>query len=118
MKINELRPRTENVDLVATVTYKDAPRTFDKFGKVGTVCDTQIKDDTGEIKFTLWNEQVNQVGIGDIIHIQNGFADEFKGALKLSTGKFGKLEIVKKGDGIVKEAPEAVDDELGKMFGD
>lgn len=118
MNIKDLRPKMGDVDLVATVIYKDAPRTFDKFGKKGTVCDTQIRDATGEIKFTLWNEQVEQVGVGDKIHIQNGYADEFKGQLKLSTGKFGKMEVVSKGTGVPEEVPDAVDDEIGELFGD
>lgn len=118
MEIKDLRPKMGNVDIIATVTYKDAPRTFDKFGKTGTVCDTQIKDASGEIKFTLWNEQVEQVGVGDKIHIKNGYADEFKGNLKLSTGKFGTIDIVKKGTGVVEEVPEHNDDEIGSMFGD
>ena len=96
MNIKDLKPKMGKIDLVADVASKGEPRMFDKFGKSGKVCDAQLKDATGEIKLTLWNEQVDQVNAGDKVHITNGYADEYKGQLQVSTGKFGSLEIAGK----------------------
>ena len=41
-------------------------------------CNITIKDDSGEVKMTLWNEQVEQVDIGDKIHLKNGWCSEIE----------------------------------------
>ena len=115
MHIKDLKPKMGNIDIVADVVSKSEPRTFDKFGKSGRVCDAQIKDATGEVKLTLWNEQVDQVDVGDKVHLTNGYADEFKGNLQVSTGKFGALEIVGKGGAAPSAAPAKADSELEEL---
>ncbi len=42
--------------------------------------------------------------VGDKVHITNGYVSEFQGEKQLTTGKFGKLEVVEKGEGAVEEA--------------
>ncbi len=93
MKIKELQPRQGNVELEASVISIEPPRTFNKFGKDGRVANAKIKDDSGEVTLTLWNEQCDQVKVGDTIVIHNGWVSEYKGEPQLSTGKFGQLEI-------------------------
>jgi len=72
-------------------------REFEKFGKQGKVCNATAKDETGNIVLTLWNEDIDKVKTGDTIKIDNGWVSEWQGELQLSTGKFGKLEIVSSG---------------------
>ena len=105
MAIKDLEPRQGNVDIVAEVVEKGEIREFQKFGKTGRVCNAKIKDETGEIKLSLWNEQIDQVNVGDKVHITNGYVNEFQGEKQLTTGKFGKLEVVEKGEGTAAEAP-------------
>ena len=97
MHIKDLTPKLGKIDLVADVTEKEEPRSFNKFGKDSRVCDAKIKDATGEVKLTLWNEQIDLIKVGDKIHLTNGYADEFRGALQVSTGKFGAIEVVTDG---------------------
>ncbi|MBI2139991.1 hypothetical protein HYU14_03640 [Candidatus Woesearchaeota archaeon] len=99
MTIKDLQPRQGKVELTAEVISKAEPREFDKFGKKGKVCNAKIRDDTGEITLTLWNEQADQVNVGDIVKIGNGWVSEWQGEMQLSTGKFGNLSIVGKGTG-------------------
>jgi len=73
---------------------KEEPRTFEKFGKSGQVCNVKVKDDSGEIKLTLWNEDIEKVKVGDKIHLENGWCSEYQGEKQVSAGKFGKIEIV------------------------
>jgi len=96
MEIKDIQARQGNIDVVFTIVSKDEPRTFEKFGKSGTVCNAKGKDDSGEITLTLWNEQVGEVSIGDKVHIENGWCSEYRDERQLSTGKFGKLEVVEK----------------------
>lgn len=94
MNIAELNPGQGKVDLEAQVIAKHDERTFEKFGKQGKVCNAEIQDNSGKITLTLWNEQVDQVKVGDKVKITNGWVSEWRGEPQLSTGKFGQLEIL------------------------
>ena len=98
MEIKELKPKQGNVEIVAEVTEKGDVREFEKFGKSGRVCNAKIKDASGEIKLSLWNEQIDQVNVGDTVKVTNGYVSEWQGELQLTTGKFGNLEIVGAGE--------------------
>lgn len=95
--IKEIGPNMGKIEITLDITEKTDAKEFNKFGKAGKVCNAVGKDDTGSIKLTLWNDQVDQVNAGDKITIKNGWASEYQGELQLSTGKFGQLEVVSKG---------------------
>lgn len=105
MKINELTPKTGDIELKVTVSEIGEIREFEKGGAPGRVAKATIKDDTGECKLTLWNEQIDQVKIGAKIKITKGWADEWKGEMQISTGKFGTIEILEH-DEILKDVLE------------
>ncbi|MFH1053907.1 MAG: OB-fold nucleic acid binding domain-containing protein [Candidatus Woesearchaeota archaeon] len=105
MAIQDLQPKQGNVDIVVEVVSKEEPREFQKFGKAGRVCNAVIKDDTGEMKLTLWNEQIDKVKVGDKLQIKNGYVNEWQGEKQLTTGKFGTLEIAEKGEGTSSKKP-------------
>ncbi|MAG50803.1 DNA-binding protein [archaeon] len=94
MKISELEPRQGKVDIEAEVVSVDEPRTFNKFGKEGRVANATIKDDSGEVKLTLWNDDIDKVKAGSKIKITNGYVNEFQGEKQLTAGRLGKLEII------------------------
>jgi replication factor A1 len=58
------------------------------------VADATLKDETGIITLTLWNDQVRQVNVGDKVKIEKGYAKSFRNVLQLSTGKYGKLTVL------------------------
>ena len=97
MAIKDLQPRMGNVELTAVVSDKGAVREFNKFGKTGRVCNATLKDDTGTVSLTLWNDDVDKVEAGDKIQITNGWVGEYQGEMQLSTGKFGQLKVLEKG---------------------
>jgi len=105
MTIAELQVKQGNVDIVVEVAEKGEIREFEKFGKPGKVCNAKVKDDSGEIALTLWNEDINKVSVGDKIKITNGFVNEWQGEKQLTTGRFGSLEIL---DGEGAPTEEAV----------
>ena len=95
MNISDLKARQGKVDVEAEVTEKGEVRTFNKFGKDGRVCNATIKDASGEMKLTLWNDEIDKVNVGDKIKITNGYVNEFQGEKQLTAGRFGQLEIIK-----------------------
>ena len=107
VQIKDLEVRQGNVDIVVEVIDKGDVREFEKFGKAGKVCNATVKDETGEIKLTLWNDDVDKVNAGDKIQLTNGYVNEFQGEKQLTTGKFGKLEIVGKAEGAEEKKEEA-----------
>lgn len=99
MKISELKAGATNVELEATVTEKSEPReVITKFGKRLNVCDAVLSDDTGSINMSLWEGNIDLVNVGDKVKVTNGYVSEFKGNPQLSTGKYGKIEVVGKGE--------------------
>ena len=119
MAIKDLEARQGNVDLVLEIVEKAEPREFEKFGNTGKVCNCKGKDETGTITMTLWNEDIDKVSVGNKVHITNGWVSEWQGELQLSTGKFGKLEVVGSDSAetvdeaaVEKPINEAVEEEL------
>ena len=98
MQIKDLKPKQGNVDVTIDVVDVGEAREFQKFGKPGKVATAIAKDETGDIKLTLWNEDIDKVKSGDKVHITNGYVSEWQGEMQLTTGRMGKMEIVGKAD--------------------
>jgi replication factor A1 len=94
VKISELQAGQGSVSVEAEVKSIEAVRTFNKSGRELRVANAVVSDDSGEIKLTLWNEDIEKVSVGKKIKITNGYVNEFQGEKQLTSGKFGKLEIV------------------------
>ena len=94
VKISELKSGQGRVDVEAEVKSIEEPRIFNKFGRDLKVANAMIFDDSGEIKLTLWNDDIGKVSAGKKIKITNGFVNEFQGEKQLTSGKFGKLEVL------------------------
>lgn len=85
----------KRVSIEAKVTEKSDPREVTSRYKDQTlkVADTIIADETGQIKLTLWNEQIDQVNVNDAIKVENGYVTSFRGEIQLNVGKYGKLVV-------------------------
>ena len=84
------------VDVEAKVIQKSETREVRSRDRNETyqVADATIKDDTGTVKLTLWNEQIDQVNVKDTVRIENGYIRSFRGELQLNVGRYGKLTIL------------------------
>ena len=84
------------VDVEAKVIQKSETREVTSRYKNETyrVADATIKDDTGTVKLTLWNEQIDQVNVDDTVRIENGYIRSFRGEIQLNVGRYGKLTIL------------------------
>lgn len=112
MNISDLKAGASNVDVEAVVAEKDEPReVVTKYGKRLNVCNAILKDDTGSIAISLWGDSIDMVNVGDRVKITNGYVNEFRGTPQLSTGKYGKIEVLEKGKGGGKKAAPIEDEE-------
>src|SRR3990167_3164149 len=98
MQIKDLKPKQGNVDLTVDVVDVGVTREFQKFGKPGKVATAIAKDESGDIKLTLWNEDIEKVKAGDKVHLISGYVNEWQGEMQLTTGRMGKMEIVGKAE--------------------
>jgi len=95
LKIKDLRNGMKHVNVEAKVTEKSDIREVlsrfkDETHKVATAI---VDDETGTIKLTLWNEQIDQVNINDTVKVENGYVTSFRGEIQLNVGKYGKLTV-------------------------
>lgn len=111
MEIKDIQANQGKVDIVVEVIEKQEPRTFEKFGKTGKVCSIKVKDDSGKIKLTLWNEDIDKIKEGDKIHLENGWCSEYQGEKQVSAGKFGKIEVITSAVKSAKKSEKTVSDE-------
>lgn len=97
LKIKNLVSGLRSVDLVAKIANIYDVREFEKNGKAGKVLNFLIGDDTGLIRISFWNEEIEKVKnlqVGDVIQIKGGYVKtDYQGNLELRLGR-GVLEKV------------------------
>jgi replication factor A1 len=96
VKICDIKEGDSEINVEAEVIEKSYAREVRrKFGyKPLMVAHATLKDETGKITLTLWNEQISQVKVGDKVKIENGYAKSFRNVLQLSTGRYGTLTVI------------------------
>ena len=112
MKISELKVNQGNVDVEGIIKSIAEARTFNKYGKDLKVANAVLEDESGNIKLSLWNDDILKVKEGDKIKIINGYVSEFNGIKRISSGKYGKIEFAGASAGAsapaIEEKPKAV----------
>ena len=93
MQVKDLKPNSAIDSLEVEVVSVDGPREFTSFRGSGKVANAKVKDATGEVRLTLWNDEIGLVTEGAKIRIENGWTKEYKGELQIGAGKFGKIVV-------------------------
>ncbi len=98
MKINTLRDNMRQVNVQGTITEVGDTRTVNlRAGGEAQVAEAQLKDETGTIALSLWDDQIEQVARGSVVEVLNGYTSQFRGELKVSIGKYGRLIVQAEG---------------------
>ncbi len=96
-KINELKPDIFEVDVIGRVIDLRETKEFTtEDGRKGKVASIFIKDETGEIRVSLWDEKTkiaDQVKLEDIVLIHAGYTREGPYGLDLHVGRRGQIVI-------------------------
>ena len=106
MKLSELQPKQSGVNVTVEVVDMGEVREFSKFGKVGRVCNAIIKDDSGQMKLTLWNDDIDKVKVGAKLQLTDCFVNEWQGDMQLTTGRNGKMEVLESQASLAPAAEE------------
>jgi replication factor A1 len=95
MNIKDLRDGMRRVDAEGEIAEMMDPRNVSlRTGGEARVADCMLKDESGEIKLSLWDDQIDKVRQGSKIRITNGYTNSFRGELRLNVGKYGRLEVL------------------------
>jgi replication factor A1 len=96
LKIKELRSGMKKVDADVNVVEVSDPReVVTRYGESHRVATAVVSDDTGTIKLSLWDANIDEVKVGDKVKIENGYVTTFRNENQLNVGRFGKLTVVK-----------------------
>jgi replication factor A1 len=96
VKIGELKPGMKGVNVKARVIeLSEARQVVTRFGNVCQVASAILGDETGAIKWTLWNQQIQAVSLGDVVQIEDAQVTRFRNETQLSVGKRGRINTVK-----------------------
>jgi len=95
MKLKELRPGMEKVDLRVKVLRLDEPRQVtSNSGITHTLVEGEVEDETGRMSLTVWNELIEQLtGIeeGNTVDLLGCFITSFKGVLSVNVGRDSEI---------------------------
>jgi len=95
MNIKDLRDGMRTVEAEGEVVEISSPREVSlRTGGQARVADATLKDATGTIKLSLWDNQIDQVTKGARVKVTNGYTNNFRGEVQLNIGRYGKLEIL------------------------
>jgi replication factor A1 len=90
--IGQLRYKMKKVDLKAKIIeIPPVRRVLTKFGNAAKVTNIKIADDTGSIRLSLWNNQMNNLYVGDKVEIENCYVARYRGELQLRLGRKGTI---------------------------
>jgi glutathionylspermidine synthase len=97
MQIKDVDVNTKRANLEGMVVEKSATkRVYSRFsGTAHNLSTAMIRDKTGSIGLSLWNDQIDTVSLGDTVRIENGLVKVFRGQLGVSVGKKSKLNVRK-----------------------
>jgi replication factor A1 len=95
MNIRDLRDGMRRVDAEGEISEISEPRTVNlRTGDQAKVADCMLRDESGQIKLSLWDDQIDQVRQGSKVRVTNGYTNSFRGELRLNVGKYGRLEVL------------------------
>jgi len=96
-KVQELKPNMREVDVLARVLHAGEVREFKRqSGEKGQVSTLLIRDETGTISLSLWDEKAllsERVHPGEIVLVEGAYTRERFGKVKLNIGRRGTLSL-------------------------
>ncbi|MBM3309484.1 MAG: hypothetical protein FJY77_04445 [Candidatus Altiarchaeales archaeon] len=99
MYVSDLKPNQPIESIILEIVSIGEVKEFTNFrGKI-RVANAKAKDSTGECTLTLWNDEADRYSPGQKIRIINGWCKEYRGEIQVSSGKYGKVEVLSGGSG-------------------
>jgi len=91
LKLSELRPGMEDVELAVELMSLEKPRTVTTYsGLEHILVEGVVSDGSGDMGLTVWNEKIEElegVEAGDSLRLIGCFITSFKGELSINVGR-------------------------------
>jgi len=113
MKISEIQGDQGKIHVHGDVIDVSPVREFEKYGRTLRVANAVLRDESGTVKLTLWNDEIGKVKKGDKVEVINGYARTYQDEIQLTAGKFGEIKVIGKAEAEaepVEEAKKAADE--------
>ena len=94
MKVSELASASRRVDIKLRIISVEEARDVRTSRGSARVATALAGDETGTIKLSLWNDDIDKAFEDAVIQITNGYVKTFQGEKQLSSGIYGELTIV------------------------
>ena len=94
MNISEVQPGMTGVQIKGTVKDIGEIREVNTRYGPNKVASATLEDETGQVKLTLWGDQINLLKVGDTVEIINGMSREWQGEIQISVGRRGEIKVV------------------------
>jgi len=96
-EIRDLRVGMKKVNLrVKVLEIPESNVVYTRSRIEARVANVLVGDETGTIRMSLWNEQVDMVSMNDVIEIENGEVANYRGELQLRIGRTGSLSVIER----------------------
>ncbi len=92
-KIKDLTKGMRDIELVAEVDFLGEKRSTSGFDN-DIFVHGYVKDETGEIKMTFWNDDIKKAKPGKKFRIKKGYTTTYNGELQLNVDKETPLEFI------------------------
>jgi len=95
VKIGDLRPGMENVDLRVRVLRLKEPREITTYtGLEHVLVEGEVEDQTGRAVLTVWNDMIGQlegVEVGAVAELRSCFITSFQGVIHINVGRGSEI---------------------------
>lgn len=97
-KVDTLKPSFRDLIMIVKLVDMGLQRVVSPRGGryEHRVTEALVGDETGSVLLTLWDNQIDKFGLGDVLEIKKGYTSLFRGSLRLNIGRFGSIEKVDK----------------------
>lgn len=108
LRIAELKPDLRSINVRFLVIEKASVRQVRSktTGCLHEVCEYTVSDDTGSIKLTLWNDEVDEVSLNETYNLVKGYIRVYDECMFLSLGRLGTITISEEKICRVEAAPD------------
>jgi replication factor A1 len=96
VKVGDLTTYSRGVNTVVKVISKTEVRevTSRSDNSSHRVCEALVADETGSVYMSLWDDNVDSVVEDQILQVNNGYINLFRGSMRLNIGKYGSYDVV------------------------
>jgi replication factor A1 len=94
-QIDNLRFGMKGIDVKAKIVeIQPTKPVITRWGSESYVTNVMVADETGSIRLSLWNKQIDKVNVGDEVELKNCYVSRFAGQTQLRLQRKSTLSVI------------------------